>query len=140
MQYLHYAGKKCIRSVLLFKSIYQLLSSINIISLVDLSKLGHQFLCAQNRLLISKNSLYSPLSEDADSPNDLVEIRFLRYSCQYLEFSKKDDSQVVNVKYVFMGPCIPSETMKLGYIFIEDNRALEICKFVKTHWSSINLL
>ena len=70
-------------------------------------------------------------SEDADSPINLVEIGFLHYSCQYLEFSQKDDSQVLDLKYLFMGPCIPSETMKLGCKFIEDNHVLEIYKFIK---------
>ena len=72
-------------------------------------------------------------SEDADSPINLVEIQFLNYSCGYWEFHKKDDSQVVDVKYVFMGQCIPSEIMKRGYKFVENDCALEIYKFIKAY-------
>ena len=55
------------------------------------------------------------------SPINLVEILFLHYSSVYWEFLRKDDSweflrkddsQVGDVKYVFMRPCIPSETNK----------------------------
>ena len=51
-------------------------------------------------------------SQDADSPVNLVEIRFLHYSCGYWEFPRKYDSQVGDLKYVIIGPCIPSETTK----------------------------
>ena len=44
---------------------------------------------------------------DADLPINLVEIWFLHNSCGYWEFPWKDNSQVVDVKHVFMGPCTP---------------------------------
>ena len=51
-------------------------------------------------------------SEAGDSPINLVEIRFLHYSCRCLGVSQKRHSQVGDVKYVIIGTFIPSEATK----------------------------
>ena len=44
----------------------------------------------------------------------------LLLSCGYWEFPKKNNSHVVDEKYFFMGPCIPSKILKRGYMAEDD--------------------
>ena len=49
-------------------------------------------------------------SEDSDEPADKVQINFLKYSSGgYWDIRKKSKPEIIDAKYVFMGPCIPSE-------------------------------
>ena len=37
--------------------------------------------------------------------------------------SKSEDRQIIDVKYIFYGPCKPWITSKAGYKFVEDDAA-----------------
>ena len=78
---------------------------------------------------------------DADSPINLVEIRFLHHSCAYWEFPRKDDSQVVDVKCVFMGPCIPGVILGKNCIRLSDAALYDLI-FSKIYFikNSVNML
>ena len=47
-----------------------------------------------------------------------LEINFLHYSCGFWDFPK-DDTKIIDFKYVFLGPCTPAETNKHGYKFVK---------------------
>ena len=62
-------------------------------------------------------------SEDADSTINLVEIQSngTTLVMWILGVSKKkNNSHVVDEKYFFMGPCIPSKILKRGYMAEDD--------------------
>ena len=40
--------------------------------------------------------------------------------CGCWEFSKIEDTKIVDAKYLFMGPCATSDITKKGYKFKED--------------------
>ena len=69
--------------------------------------------------------------EDEDEPASSAEFNFLHYSCGYWDFPKKPDKKIVEVKYVFFGPCVPVETTKKGYKFAEDQDAQVRYKEIK---------
>ena len=77
--------------------------------------------------------LIKVFSEDVDSIAEKVEMKFLHYMCLHScwEFPKVDDTKIVDAKYVFMGPCIPSDITKKGYKFQEDDAALVKYKAIK---------
>ena len=61
-------------------------------------------------------------------------MKFLNYSCGYWDFPKKGDdenNQIIEAKYIFMGPCTPAETTKNGYKFAEDEKAIQVYKTIK---------
>ena len=60
-----------------------------------------------------------------------AELKFLHNTCGYWDFPKLDDTKVVDTKYIFIGPCTPSKITKQGYIFKEDQDALEKYKLFK---------
>ena len=67
---------------------------------------------------------------------------FLHYKCsEYWDYPKGGDVQTVLAKYVFLGPVVPSETVKQGLFFKEDIIALRLYKAIKTgtHEFSISL-
>ena len=52
-------------------------------------------------------------SNDVEDFADSVEIDFLHYtSCCFWEFPTVSDKKIVSSKFVFFGPCMPSETTK----------------------------
>ena len=62
-----------------------------------------------------------------------MEIKFLKNTCDnYWEFPKSDDTKIIDIDYVFIGPCTPTEIKKNGYRFKEDEEALEKYKIFKT--------
>ena len=63
-----------------------------------------------------------------------VEIKFVHYGeGGFWEFPKKDDQKLVHPKFVFYGPCKPSEIRKrLGYKFKEDEAALRLYKRINS--------
>ena len=64
--------------------------------------------------------IFKVFSNDADSAVIKAEFKFLNYQCGYWDFPKRNDSEIVDIKYVFHGPCIPVETTKKGYRFEEN--------------------
>ena len=71
-------------------------------------------------------------SNDVEDFADSVEIDFLHYtSCCFWEFPKECDKKIISSKFVFFGPCIPSETTKRGYKFVEDAAACAKYKNIK---------
>ena len=77
----------------------------------------------------------------ADLTINLVEIRFLHYSYGYWEFPGKEDSQVMDVKCVFMRPCIPGLILGQNCIRLFDS-ALYSLIFSKVYIikNSVNML
>ncbi|XP_066910375.1 uncharacterized protein [Clytia hemisphaerica] len=61
-----------------------------------------------------------------------AEVLFLEYKSGYWEFPVKKKSEIVDTKYFFVGPCTPSETNKRGYQFIEDLKAVQLYKKIKS--------
>ena len=61
-----------------------------------------------------------------------VEIKILKYSCGYWDFPKNDDIKIIEFKYVFVGPCMPSQTSKMGYTFNECTEAIRKYKMIKS--------
>ena len=43
-----------------------------------------------------------------------VEMKFLHYMCGCWEFSKIEDTKIIDAKYLFMGPCATSDITKRG--------------------------
>lgn len=70
-------------------------------------------------------------SDDVDDSAKSVEMKFLHYTCGSWVFPKVDDTKIVNVKYVFMGPCTATDITKKGYKFSEDDMALAKYKGIK---------
>ena len=59
-------------------------------------------------------------------------MKFLEYAYDgYWDFPKKPKAEIIDVKYVFMGPCTPSETSTKGYKFAEDERAIQVHNSIK---------
>ena len=67
-----------------------------------------------------------PVNIKLSTKADKVEIDFLYFSCGLWDFPKEKDTEIVDVNYVFLGPCMPSDISKHGYLFKEDARALKL--------------
>ena len=65
------------------------------------------------RFALSISSLKVPSHDDVMAKE--AELKFLHNTCGYWDFPKVDDIQVVETKYIFIGPCTPSEITKKGY-------------------------
>ena len=76
--------------------------------------------------------LLKVFAEDADSVADEVEIDFLQYvGNQYWDFPKRKNKEIIKAKFLFFGPCVPSETSKKGYKFDKDEEAKSFYKNLK---------
>ena len=60
-----------------------------------------------------------------------VEMKCLHYMGGCWKFPKMEDTKIVEVKYVFMGPSTPSDMTNNGYKFEEDDVALAKYKTIK---------
>ena len=71
-------------------------------------------------------------SDDSDEATTKVEIKFLTYTCGYWDFPKNvANIEMIDAKFVFLGPCKPAETMLSGYKFNEDSLAMKMYKRIK---------
>ena len=72
-------------------------------------------------------------SEDSDSNATHTEMKFLRYRADgFWDFPTVDDIDIVQVKFLYLGPCTPSETVNgKGYRFIEDDEASKRHKLLR---------
>ena len=69
-----------------------------------------------------------------DNQVSQAEFEFLNYLCGYWDFPKSGDDvepKTIDVKYVFLGPCIPAETKSNGYRFSEDSKAILVYNAMK---------
>ena len=67
-------------------------------------------------------------SLDANSVVTRAEFRFLEYQCGFWDFPKKDDINIIDMKCVFYGPCLPLEATKNGNRFEEDEAVMKYNK------------
>ena len=76
--------------------------------------------------------LLKVFSEDVDEPANMVEMKFLHYKFNKLwDYPRKEDKQMIEAKYIFLGPVIPIYTGKDGYKFDEDEQSLSIYKQIR---------
>ena len=75
--------------------------------------------------------MFKVFSHDENTIATFAEFKFLHYKCDFWEFPKQDDIQIIDLKFIYLGPCIPAETCKKCYRFSEDNKALEMFKAFK---------
>ena len=54
-------------------------------------------------------------SLDADSLVTRIKFRFLEYQFGFGDFPKKNQINIIDVKYAFYGPCMPQKATKNGY-------------------------
>ena len=60
-----------------------------------------------------------------------VDIKLLRKKCEAWDFPSKEDQQIIELKFVFMGPCKPQELRKVGHFF-DDEKASLLYKYIKS--------
>ena len=58
-------------------------------------------------------TLFYVFAEDSNFNTREVEMEFSHYRWGYWEFPKKKDINIFDAKYIFYGPCSPSETTKM---------------------------
>ena len=68
--------------------------------------------------------------EENDSA-ERVEIKFLCKRCEAWDFPSKEDQQIIESKFAFMGLCKPQELMQAGYFF-DDEKASLLYKYIKS--------
>ena len=76
--------------------------------------------------------LLKVFTNDEENNNaERVEIKFLCKKCEAWDFPSKEDQQIIESKFVFMGPCKPQELTKVGHFF-DDEKASLLYKYIKS--------
>ena len=74
--------------------------------------------------------LLKVFSEDVDSSADTVRWNFWGHTCGKWDFPKRKDTKISKAKYVFYGPCKPSDISKGGYA-LDDSKCVQIYNKLK---------
>ena len=71
-------------------------------------------------------------ANDEEEEVNLVEMSFLHYKSDKIwDYPKGGDVQMVDPKYIFLGPVVPAKTLKHGFTFHEDIKSLKLYNLIK---------
>ena len=93
-----------------------------------------QFYCAHYGLRYYWGKVQQVFAPDPEENVESVEMKFLHYRLSgFWDFPKQPDIEIVDAKYLFLGPCTPAIVVGKGFKFDEDPLAQMRFKMIKKH-------